>query len=91
LIAVGDRSAKPGGLIANFSSTGKFPLIAQNLESIESHEVADDQPDLAEALTPPKVDDRGGSLQDFVSHLRADASQDALFYLVRSNTSYDGE
>ncbi|WP_145389124.1 hypothetical protein [Stieleria neptunia] len=43
---------------------------------------------------PTKVDsarDRTADLQDFVSHLRRDAVDDPIHYLIRSNTSCDGE
>ena len=31
------------------------------------------------------------ALNELAAQIRADASEDAIFYLVRSNTSYDGE
>ena len=36
-------------------------------------------------------DSQNLSLEAVMGQIRADARQDPLFYLVRSNTSYDGE
>ena len=35
--------------------------------------------------------DRAADLQDLVSYLRRDAADDPIHYLIRSNTSCDGE
>lgn len=35
--------------------------------------------------------DRAADLQDLVSYLRRDAADDPIHYLIRSNTSGDGE
>ena len=66
-------------------------MIAEKPVSLERDKVAIRANELAGASETPKVDDRESRLQDFVVDLRADACEDALFYLVRSNTSYDGE
>lgn len=40
---------------------------------------------------PVRTIDEGVALENLASQIQADARNDALFYLVRSNTSYDGE
>lgn len=45
------------------------------------------------SVTPPESRDRASvsDLDSLVSHLRIDASDDPIHYLLRSNTSSDGE
>ena len=43
------------------------------------------------AGAPARPSDQDRALHDLAAQIRADASHDPVFYLVRSNTSYDGE
>ena len=45
----------------------------------------------AVAFDRSTVADHEVVLTELAAQIRADASRDAVFYLVRSNTSYDGE
>jgi hypothetical protein len=35
--------------------------------------------------------DQQRALAELAAHVRADSADDPVFYLIRSNTSYDGE
>ena len=66
-------------------------MIAEKLAFPVCDEIATQEEDWIEPSGAQIVDDRAESLHDLISNLKADAAEDAIFYLVRTNTSCDGE